>query len=295
MHMINVSVSAVIPAYNRPDYLESAIKSVLSQTYPITEIIIVDDCSTTDLLPVISAFEDKRIHYHKSTKNMGNGYSRNQGTKLAKGEWIAYLDDDDIWFDNKIELQIKAIEKYKCIACLSSLEHLETGKIHQPNVGEFVEDKQLRLGNLYCGTSGLIVSKAAILPLLFDETLKCGVDWDIYIRLNQVGKIHYLHQPLFYYRQGNHSGIISSLTKLNIENYESRLTAIKKHRHWLGEHKYKKRLAKQILYYAFSKPKPQDWIYYSIREAGLSATLNVIVKKCYEKIKTKLGFTSKLV
>lgn len=291
--MMNVSV--VIPAYNRPDYLELAIKSVLSQTYPIAEIIIVDDCSTTDLLPVISAFADDRIRYHKSTKNMGNGYSRNQGTKMAKSEWIAYLDDDDIWFENKIELQIEAIKKNKCIACLSSLEHLETGKIHQPDVGDFVEDKQLRLGNLYCGTSGLIVSKAAILPLLFDETLKCGVDWDIYIRLNQVGKIYYLHQPLFYYRQGTHSGIISGLTKMTIENYDSRLTAIKKHRHWLGEHKYKKRLAKQILYYVFSKPNPKDWIYYSIKEAGIPATLNVVIKKFYEKIKTKLGFASKLV
>ncbi|WP_413692973.1 glycosyltransferase family 2 protein [Psychromonas sp. KJ10-2] len=265
--MLMMNVSAVIPAYNRPDYLESAIKSVLAQTYPISEIIVVDDCSTTDLLPVILAFKDERIHYHKSTTNMGNGYSRNQGTKMANGDWIAYLDDDDIWYENKVELQIQSIEKHNCIACLTSLEHLETGKIHQPEVGEFVEDKHLRLGNLYCGTSGLLVSKAAILPLLFDETLKCGVDWDIYIRLNQVGKIYYLQQPLFYYRQGTHSGIISNLTKMKIENYDSRLTAIKKHRHWLGEHKYKKRLAKQILYYAFSKPKPQDWIYYSIKEA----------------------------
>jgi glycosyltransferase involved in cell wall biosynthesis len=106
-----MNVSVVIPAYNRPDYLELAIKSVLAQTYPIAEIIIVDDCSTTDLLPVISAFEDDRIHYHKSTNNMGNGYSRNQGTKMAKSEWIAYLDDDDIWFENKIALQIEAIKK----------------------------------------------------------------------------------------------------------------------------------------------------------------------------------------
>jgi len=81
---MNVSIYAVIPSYNRPDYLESAIKSVLNQTYPTTEVIIVDDCSTTDLLPVISAYEYKRIHYHKSTKNMGNGYSENQGTKLVK-------------------------------------------------------------------------------------------------------------------------------------------------------------------------------------------------------------------
>ena len=107
--MMNVSV--VIPAYNRPGYLELAIKSVLAQSYPIAEIIIVDDCSTADLLPVISAFADDRIRYHKSTKNMGNGYSRNQGTKMAKSEWIAYLDDDDIWFKNKIELQIEAIKK----------------------------------------------------------------------------------------------------------------------------------------------------------------------------------------
>lgn len=291
--MINVSV--VIPAYNRPDYLKSAITSVLAQTYPILEIIVVDDCSATDLSPVILAFEDDRIHYHKSPNNMGNGYARNQGTKMAKGDWIAYLDDDDIWFENKIERQIEAIQKDKCIACLSTLAHLETGKIHQPDVGEFVEDKHLRLGNLYCGTSGLIVAKASILTLLFDETLKCGVDWDIYIRLNQIGKIRYLQQPLFYYRQGTHSGIISTLTKTTIEHYDSRLTAIKKHRHWLGEHRYKKRLAKQILYYAFAKPRPQDWILYAIREAGIAATSTVIIKKFYEKIKTKLGITSKVV
>jgi len=130
--------------------------------------------------------------------------------------------------------------------------------------------------------------------LLFDETLKCEGDWDIYIRLNQVSKIHYLHQSLFYYRQGNHSGIINNLAKLSVGNYEPRLTAIKKHRHWLGEHKYKK-ISKTDFILSISKPKPKDWIYYAIREAVIPATLNVIIKRCYEKIKTKLGFTSKVV
>ena len=114
----NELVSVVIPSYNRFEYLKNAIDSVLSQTYSNFEIIVINDGSTQDAyysekLPN----EVKVINLETNQKNVlgyvSNEYVRNFGIKAAQGKYLAFLDDDDIWMPNKLEIQINAMKEKK--------------------------------------------------------------------------------------------------------------------------------------------------------------------------------------
>ena len=113
-------VSVVIPTYNRFKYLLNTIKSVKEQTYSNIEIIVVNDRSTQNEYYSYDWEKDdiKIIHLEKNSKDIFGyacaGYVRNNGIEFASGKYIAFCDDDDIWFPNKIELQIKAIQETDC-------------------------------------------------------------------------------------------------------------------------------------------------------------------------------------
>ncbi len=108
----NDLVSIVMPSYNTARYIEETIKSVLGQTYPFWELIIVDDCSTDSTDEVVKQFlSDERIKYLKNEKNSGAAVSRNYALRMAKGKWIAFLDSDDLWEPQKLETQIEFMKK----------------------------------------------------------------------------------------------------------------------------------------------------------------------------------------
>lgn len=96
-------VSVVIPAFNAEKYIGMAIESVLSQTYPDWELIIVDDASTDGTFRVATGYRDSRIKVLKNEKNMGPGLSRNRAIQAANGQWITFLDADDIWKSDRLE------------------------------------------------------------------------------------------------------------------------------------------------------------------------------------------------
>jgi len=104
-------VSVVITSYNRPDILGRAIRSVLAQTYKDFEIIVVDDCSDYDMRKVTDNFKDYPIHYIRHKKNKGGAAARNTGTSLARGKYVAFLDDDDEWKSGKLLKQVDIAEK----------------------------------------------------------------------------------------------------------------------------------------------------------------------------------------
>ena len=96
-------VSVVIPSYNHGRFLGRALQSVLDQTYTNSEVIVVDNHSTDNTDEVMASFADQRITYLKIHNNGIIAASRNAGLRLAKGEWIAFLDSDDYWSGNKLE------------------------------------------------------------------------------------------------------------------------------------------------------------------------------------------------
>ncbi len=105
-------VTIVTPSYNTGKWIGETIESVLRQTYTNWEMIIVDDCSTDNTDIVIKKYKDKRIRYLKNETNSGAAASRNRAIREAKGEYIAFLDSDDIWTEEKLEKQLKFMKDY---------------------------------------------------------------------------------------------------------------------------------------------------------------------------------------
>ena len=103
-------VSVIMPSYNTEKYIAESIESVLKQTYHNWELIIIDDCSTDNTIEIIKSFNDGRIRLLRNEKNSGAAVSRNYGLREARGKWIAFLDSDDTWKPEKLEVQIKYME-----------------------------------------------------------------------------------------------------------------------------------------------------------------------------------------
>ncbi len=103
------TVSVVIPTFNRSNFVSNAIDSVLKQTYKDYEIIVVDDGSTDDTAEKLSAYVNQIRYVYQ--KNQGVSAARNKGIELARGEWIALLDSDDLWLPIKLECQLRAIKR----------------------------------------------------------------------------------------------------------------------------------------------------------------------------------------
>lgn len=106
-------VSVITPTYNSSKLIEKTVQSVIAQTYHNWELIIIDDCSIDNTVSVIKKLceKDKRIKYLVLNKNSGAGIARNEGIKLAKGKFIAFLDSDDDWLPMKLSLQIKLMKE----------------------------------------------------------------------------------------------------------------------------------------------------------------------------------------
>lgn len=103
-------ISVLIPAYNAESYIAEAIGSVLCQTYQDIEIIVVDDGST-DLTPsIVESFAARRVQYHRQP-NSGAAAARNRGVRVSRGDFLAFLDADDVWTERKLELQRREFEK----------------------------------------------------------------------------------------------------------------------------------------------------------------------------------------
>lgn len=104
---MNDLVSIIMPSYNTGRFIKETIESVLAQSYPAWELIIVDDCSTDNTDDVVSQYlTDERIRYIKNEINSGAAVSRNRALREAKGKWIAFLDSDDLWEADKLQKQI---------------------------------------------------------------------------------------------------------------------------------------------------------------------------------------------
>ena len=114
-------VSIIMPSWNTEKFIAESIRSVINQTYTNWELIIVDDCSTDHTDDVVASFRDNRIRYYHNQKNSGAALTRNKALREARGEWIAFLDSDDLWMPEKLEHQIKFMDKYNY--CLSYTEY----------------------------------------------------------------------------------------------------------------------------------------------------------------------------
>lgn len=232
-------ISIVISAYNRPAPLKEAVESALHQTYANTEVIVIDDCSSVDLTAALAPF-GSRIIYHRNAQRSGPSSARNVGVKLAGGEYVAFLDDDDVWLPNKLDVQLAAMGDHD--ASVTGFSVLETGRRVVRPVTR-IDTAKLLYGNKFAGTTGFMARRSRLLAEPFDEALSWGEDWDIYLRYTQRQPLVYVPQPLFLRRTGNSDSITKSLKKVATGKEELFIKSLQKHRALLGETIFHRRVA----------------------------------------------------
>jgi len=120
--MANKLVSIVMPAFNCRDYIAESVESVIAQTYENWELIIVDDCSSdgTDHIAMQYAMQDERIRVFSMYRNSGPAVVRNKAIEESRGQYIAFLDSDDLWVPTKLEIQIGMMRERKSLFCFAS-------------------------------------------------------------------------------------------------------------------------------------------------------------------------------
>ncbi|MDP5017017.1 glycosyltransferase [Anabaena sp. UHCC 0187] len=181
-------ISVVIPAYNCEKTITKTIESVLNQTFTNWELIIINDGSKDSTLEIISQIHDSRIKVF-SFDNAGGNVSRNRGLKYAVGEFVSFLDADDIWTSDKLASQLKALEENpQAAVAYSWTDYID-------ETGEFVVsggrvvakgdvyEKLLVTNFLENGSNPLIKRESLISLSGFDESLPAAQDWDMWLRL----------------------------------------------------------------------------------------------------------------
>lgn len=268
-------ITVVITAFNRPDYLQSSVASALAQEDVDLEIIVVDDCSPTDLQPALAGFSDP-IRYHRMERNGGANRARNEGVRQARGRYVAFLDDDDIWLPHKLQRQLQHLAG--ATACICGFRLLEKDLVFVRPIDQ-VDATALKLGNPYCGMSGLLCERQWLLQNPFDETLDNGQDWDMFVRLARQAPIRYVAEPLFRYRRGSHDSITTKVRQMQPADMERRLLVTYKHREWLGERLFRRRIAHTILGYLGTRNQPWKLVLMALRKSGPMATATVLSEK----------------
>ena len=182
-------VSVVIPTYNRAHLIEESIKSVLDQTFDDWELIIVDDGSDDNTEQVVQRIKNPKIHYYKLAHCGLLGKVRNYGIKIARGNYIAFLDSDDLWRKDKLALQLDFFDKYDIHFTLSNVSHFgESVTVQPPTVGKpFVGDLFLPLifeQRLVSYMQSFLVKKEVFSGIeMFNESFRSGADVDFAYRM----------------------------------------------------------------------------------------------------------------
>lgn len=127
--MIDGLVSIIMPSWNTGRFIGESIQSVLDQTYPNWELIIVDDCSTDNTDEIVASFHDERIRYFHNENNSGAALTRNHALREARGEWIAFLDSDDLWTPEKLAHQLAFMKENGCVLSFTEYEKIDEASV----------------------------------------------------------------------------------------------------------------------------------------------------------------------
>ena len=196
--------SVVIPVYRCEKYLEEAVRSALGQTVKSLEVLLIDDCSTDGSGQVAKelAEKDSRVRCLCHEENMGSAAARNTGVQAARGEWVAFLDADDIWLPDKLEKQLKALEETgKVLCCTGAVFFREDGSRadHLAQVPPLVGEKRLRYGNVIITSSVLV--KREVMRQFPMERSDLQEDYIAWLKiLRKYGDAVGLNEPLVRYR-----------------------------------------------------------------------------------------------
>ena len=218
-------VSVILPTRNRYDLAVGAIENVLKQTKIEIEIIVVEDGSKSGIDEYINKLNDRRIYYYRHKTRKGLAAARNTGTRFAKGKYVAFMDDDERWLNDKLELQYNLIKNYNLDEIM-----IYCGNLRIDNNGKWKEYIPSARGKMspqffngYIISSSCIMIQRDILLSLggHSENLMSCIDHDFWLKLSQAGfKMDYVPKGLVYTVKHNHMRMM--------DNTKERINGIKK-------------------------------------------------------------------
>ena len=276
-------ISVIIPTRNRAAMLVCAVQSVRQQTYENLEIIVVDDASTDDTQKIIENLADSRIRYIRHDINQGGAAARNTGIRAARGEYIAFLDDDDEWESVKTEEQLRVLEdqNYDAVLCTSDehgagLSGFESKKV--------IDLEDLRRGRFTAGGTGILMAKADVMrETLFDEDLPRYQDWDVFIRIGQKYRIGYLNKPFVRYNEGSHERISNKIISMPASALEKEIRMVHKHRAFFGEKWFRWHVCRFMLYGIKYRSDKRSHILYLVKNYGVISVIQFLAKRFWQK------------
>lgn len=170
-------VTVIMPVYNAERYMEQSIESIIAQTYQKWELLIVDDGSTDSSVQIMQEYcsRDRRIQMILSTGNEGVASARNKGIQAAKGEYIAFLDSDDLWKAEKLKIQIHYMQEHNCGFVYSAYDVIDEKNVYQKTITPYwdkVSYKKLLNTNIIACCTAVIKSeyiKDNLMPQLKHE------------------------------------------------------------------------------------------------------------------------------
>lgn len=201
---MNCLVSIILPAYNCEKYVSETINSVLEQTYQNFELIIINDGSTDGTVKKVKEFlkKDSRIRFFNNEKNLGVSLTRNKGISLANGEWIAFIDSDDLWEKDKLAKQIAFAKETGAQFTFTGSSFIdENGEFYEGilQVPQTVSYRELLKQNIISCSSVLI--KKNIMAQFKMEKDEAHEDYGSWLRILKTGILAYgLNEPLLVYR-----------------------------------------------------------------------------------------------
>ena len=222
-----------MPNYNGGMYLEQSIQSIIDQTYKNWELIIVDDCSTDHSIDILKefSFRDKRINVIQSEKRGGGpAIPRNLGLKRCTGQYIAFIDSDDIWHFQKIELQLDYMKEYNKEFCVTNVLPFKVDSINKIYSKKKINKTLITIGylrhiqllkkNYIKSCSSVLLEKHTVKNLHFNEDIKYKAveDWLLWLNIHQykIDESLWLKEDLVFYRL--HKKSISKSKIIMIKN-----------------------------------------------------------------------------
>ncbi|WP_231189734.1 glycosyltransferase family 2 protein [Haladaptatus sp. DYF46] len=210
------TVSVIVPTYNRADAIPRTIESVLSQTLEELELIIVDDASQDDTADVVASYDDDRVQFVQHETNRGASAARNTGIERAEGEYIAFLDSDDVWLPTKLEKQVLTLElrsdEWVAAYCKAETVHPDgqnplvkavTQLISRRNKTEGAEGGKELIGptlsdDLHTSAGSTLIVRSDIVREIdgFDESFTRFQDPEFLIRVLKHGKLACVNETL---------------------------------------------------------------------------------------------------
>ncbi|MGQ0620476.1 MAG: glycosyltransferase family 2 protein [Panacagrimonas sp.] len=269
-------VSVVIPTHNRLEMMQRALASALAQTVTDIEVIVVDDGSSDGTAAWLAAQTEPRLRFMRHDPARRAPAARNAGTLLAAGEWIAYLDDDDVWYPHKLERQLALTEN--AIGVISSFRFAGSGGGHRILRGRRLGPEHLRKGSP-CGCSGIMVRADIARAVPYDESLRISQDWDLLMRLLDRGTVNLCPEILYEMHTGSWDRITTAARGRSIDERERLAAATLKHRARLGDYWFRYRMSREMTTYLSADPKRWSRLGAVLRRHGVLPVAHVFLDR----------------